>query len=391
MIPSFYIENFRLFKRLEIEELRRVNLFVGKNNAGKSAFLEAIYLYGNSASPRVLLELIEGRQEYWESRDLESPRGLAQSPLRHLFAGHEIPGLLGEGFRLGLSEVDEGVLEVKTAAFYFEEFEDRRIRKRIDPSRVADYINDPMEIQLVMESEERARPLLLGDGSVRKLRRNQLASDHGIQGSLFPVDDAPRRTILVPTRGISDAVVATYWDMVNLTVLENEVVRGLQVIEPSLIEIGFVENVGDKLNSSGGSFRQSYNYGRIPMAKIQGISDPIPLKSLGDGITQVFHMVLAMVNAKGGTVLLDEFENGLHWSVQEDVWRIVFDLAERLNIQVFATTHSRDCVEGFRGAWSESESSGAFFRLSRCGDEVEIKPYDLETLSDSIETSVEVR
>ncbi len=32
MIDSFYICNFRLFKKLEIERLGRINLIVGKNN-----------------------------------------------------------------------------------------------------------------------------------------------------------------------------------------------------------------------------------------------------------------------------------------------------------------------------------------------------------------------
>ena len=386
MIPSFYIENFRLFERLEVNSLNRVNLFVGKNNSGKSAFLEAVYIYNNSASPRALLELIEGRQEFWEPQALDSPTALAKSPLKHLFNGHEIPALSQPGFRLGRGS-DSGVIEVKTDAFLLEEADDRIIRRRIDPDKVDEFYNEPIEVKLVMESGGRTQILFVGDGSLRSLRRHRVGSSPNAQLTLFPSEKTECPTIFVPTRGISDSEAAAFWDMVNLTDLKQEVITALQVIEPNLAEIAFVNNAG----SGAPVNRTPYEKDRLPMTKIEGFSEPIPLKSLGDGITQVFHMVLAMVNARNGTVLLDEFENGLHWSVQGRVWSILFDLAERLNVQVFATTHSRDCVEGYRDAWSDAEPLGAFFRLSRHGRNIEITPYDLETLDDSIETNVEVR
>lgn len=62
MLESFQINNFRLFQHLEVKRLGRVNLLVGKNNAGKSTFLEAIELYASNASSTVLLDLVESRQ-----------------------------------------------------------------------------------------------------------------------------------------------------------------------------------------------------------------------------------------------------------------------------------------------------------------------------------------
>jgi AAA15 family ATPase/GTPase len=117
----------------------------------------------------------------------------------------------------------------------------------------------------------------------------------------------------------------------------------------------------------------------------------IPLKSLGDGVTRVFHIILSLVNAKGGVLLIDEFENGLHWAVQQSVWDIVFQLAETLDVQVFCTTHSRDCINGFGSVWKKYPESGAFFRLFERNKTVLAQEYDIETLSDSLETDVEVR
>jgi len=113
---------------------------------------------------------------------------------------------------------------------------------------------------------------------------------------------------------------------------------------------------------------------------------------MGDGITRLFHIILALVTARNGILLIDEFENGLHWSVQSSVWKIIFRLAERLNVQVFATTHSRDCINGFEDAWRENESLGAFFRLDADKQgQVQARAYSLDILADALETAVEVR
>jgi predicted ATP-binding protein involved in virulence len=38
------IRNFRAFKSVKIDDLADINVFIGKNNTGKSTLLEAIYL-----------------------------------------------------------------------------------------------------------------------------------------------------------------------------------------------------------------------------------------------------------------------------------------------------------------------------------------------------------
>jgi predicted ATPase len=52
-----------------------------------------------------------------------------------------------------------------------------------------------------------------------------------------------------------------------------------------------------------------------------------------------------VVRAGGGVLLIDEIDTGLHYSVMGDMWRLVYDAAKRLDVQVFAATHSRDCTQ----------------------------------------------
>ncbi|WP_052700257.1 AAA family ATPase [Methylocucumis oryzae] len=100
---------------------------------------------------------------------------------------------------------------------------------------------------------------------------------------------------------------------------------------------------------------------------------------------------MSLVNAKDGVLLIDEFENGLHWSVQQSVWDVLFKLAETLNVQIFCTTHSSDCIKGFECVWKQFPENGAYFRLFTRNGNIQAQEYDVETLSDSLETDVEVR
>jgi AAA15 family ATPase/GTPase len=81
---------------------------------------------------------------------------------------------------------------------------------------------------------------------------------------------------------------------------------------------------------------------------------------------RVLQLMLKLFPAKGGFLLIDEFENGLHFTIQEKVWRLIFDLAEKLDIQVFATTHSWDCIESFaKVAVERTDVEGVLFRVGR--------------------------
>jgi AAA15 family ATPase/GTPase len=77
-----------------------------------------------------------------------------------------------------------------------------------------------------------------------------------------------------------------------------------------------------------------------------------------------------MVNTANGLLLIDEFENGMHFRVLTDAWRAVFKLASRLNIQVVATTHSWDAIKAFQQAASESPEEVVLIRLIRKGDDI---------------------
>ena len=73
----------------------------------------------------------------------------------------------------------------------------------------------------------------------------------------------------------------------------------------------------------------------------------VPLDSFGEGMRRLLALSLSLSDCTDGLLLVDEIDTGLHWTVMEDLWQLVIGAARDRNVQVFATTHSYDCVKGF--------------------------------------------
>lgn len=373
MLTSFLIKNFRFFRHLASEHFGRVNLIVGRNNSGKSALLEAIELYAHAASPNVLRDLIMRRQESWSGQTQTPNESTTLHPVRHLFFNHQLPEIGEEGITIGPIEPTHEQMHIVVGIYYVAR-DEAGIMRRV-PVPTLDLSAAPAEIEffLTVQQEGRTRRLL-------RLDRDFLSETSMLQRPPGGVLATSRYvTQVVPTRNMTEEKIASLWDAIYLTGLDDEVVKGLQLIEKNITGIGFVED------------KHSRN-SRVPLVKLHRVAEPLPLRSLGDGVIRLFHIIVALANARNGILLVDEFENGLHWSVQPKIWESVFRLAQTLNVQVFATTHSRDCISSFESVWQNRESEGVFLRLNAdMGTFKSVTRYTHETLVDALETDVEVR
>jgi hypothetical protein len=118
--------------------------------------------------------------------------------------------------------------------------------------------------------------------------------------------------------GEQTGMLGQLWDKIALSEFESEVTRALQIIDP---EIEAVAMIGD-----------DYTGRRTAVVRQASMPRPVPLRSFGDGANRLFGIALALVTAKDGLLLIEEAENGLHHSVQYDVWKMIFALAQKLNV-----------------------------------------------------------
>lgn len=108
-------------------------------------------------------------------------------------------------------------------------------------------------------------------------------------------------------------------------------------------------------------------------------------------MNRLFGIALSLVNAKDGLLLIDEFENGMHYSVQLDTWRMIFKLAAALDVQVFATSHSWDAIEAFQQAAAETSEEGVLVRLAHIEGEIVPTVFRKDELRIATRNHIEVR
>ncbi len=385
MLKSLEIKNFRALEDFKVSKLGRVNLIVGKNNSGKSTILEALRIYAGGAQRELLREIAGMHDETTQAS--EDERGLADAlPFESFFPGRHFPD---DGTAIVIGEIDaiNTTLQIRYGLMISEEVtskdEDGRpvtrdIRRFVEPG---DYVGDfDGEIEPVLAVTKGGREAL----TIRVLGRAMPVLRRLAQPApLLPC-------AVVPTRLVSFDELADIWDKVGLTSNKATVADALRIIAPDFQGLMFVKND----SRSAGAQRQN---GRTAIVSLENEPRPVPINSMGDGMARILQLILKMFAAKGGILLIDEFENGLHYSVQEKVWHMMFELTHKLDIQIFATTHSWDCIESFAQVAREREAGdGILFRVGRSirtsdHGKITATVFDGQQLFDLTQADMEVR
>jgi hypothetical protein len=123
-----------------------------------------------------------------------------------------------------------------------------------------------------------------------------------------------------------------------------------------------------------------------------GIGTLVPLPLMGEGLGRMLSLLLAIASAPDGTVLVDEIENGLHHSVMNGVWEALGAAARRYDVQVFATTHSYECIQAAQDVFaSQAPYDFRLHRLERVDGDIQVITYDEEALGAAVKAELEVR
>jgi ABC-type dipeptide/oligopeptide/nickel transport system ATPase subunit len=123
-----------------------------------------------------------------------------------------------------------------------------------------------------------------------------------------------------------------------------------------------------------------------------GLPRLIPLNLMGGGTASFLSIAMAMLDSQDGVVLIDEIENGLHYSNQHKIWKAIFNWSQKFNVQVFATTHSFECMRAFNKILDENLFTDAkLIRIERQDEHFRAVEYDKNLLDESIESNLEIR
>ena len=373
MYSSIRIQGYRGLDSFRMQGLGRVNLLVGTNNCGKTSVLECIELLRSADNPHVL-SAIAGRRGEWAYTDAGDGRAsLGPRPdaldVSHLFPNHELRGTI----RIEADGVDGAALTTRNdnVTVCVKEPSDSERDER-NAKLEDDYADAQLDLRIVWSNSEGEyaghRAFVTDEGVVlwpRRLARTRNGASQAVQ--------------FIRTSGVKAADVARSYSRLKFTDKDESIKQALRIVEPTLEDLA--------PDARGARFDRDAPGGVV--LKLRGILGQIPIGSMGDGPWRMLGLALSMANAEGGVLLVDEIDTGLHYSVMEDMWRMIAEQAAALSVQVFATTHSRDCYESLAPIAESEAGDITIQRIERSRDKA--VGISREAVPAIAERSIEVR
>jgi hypothetical protein len=373
MYERFEVEGFRCFEDLKLRDLARINLIAGANNVGKTALLEAIFIDSGWHNPTVPFspdalrgipvlgfDFVKAIRTPWDSlfKDFDSTG-------RIIFRGH-------------IKET--GVHELKM----------KIVRQSNELMRVRDYLTGyaypTSDEKTIPESKDRpfasesilALEVMYSSGNQKPRVYYIVLTPRLLQGGpiIFPNPPAPAYTaVIMGSRSRTLREDVERFGKLDVEKRTKFLLSTLQVIAPELADLRVIVEGG------------------LPL--IHGdIGGPrfVPLPLMGEGMTKLASIALTIADTRNGVVLIDEVENGIHYSIMKNVWRVIAEASKDFNVQVFATTHSRECILAAHEAMQESgDYDFRLHRLERVKKTVKAVTLGRADLSSIIESGFEVR
>ncbi len=346
-LSSFNAVHYRGIDGLSLPKLARTNLITGANGIGKTALIEAMWLFTGRYNPGLL----------WNA-NIQRSLGQCFDPISHLTDGElELHGVENQSSH-----------QIK---FVFEKAE-------------GNFPNGNV-VDAVQDGSKRVLPIV---GLIRAYLDGKL-----IEGNLEGVHFAPSGAVLYPTQkssfGYSSIIQSTMFQNENtpeyLQRYSNLVKSGRK--SELVTAIGLLANGVEDVEILTDEFGVSYLSVAIMDEKLQ------PLHNLGGGAVRLARLLLDFCACRDGILLSDELESGIHHSMQGDVWTKARQWMEMWNVQFFATTHSGEFVDAAIDAFADRPEELAIHKLFHNEEtgNTEASTFTGEALTGARDLNMEVR
>ncbi|MGD0058915.1 MAG: AAA family ATPase [Verrucomicrobiia bacterium] len=357
MLESLTIDDFRGIGHLDLTDLRRVNIFVGKNASGKTSLLEAASIVANPVSPGWL-----GQLGMW--RELPPPSLQAPDALSIAFPNMDITKhprfrfkIDGRAHSLDIKALTEDSLSEGQAQEIAKQNASSQSPSTPDYERLfgVEYSYTSPDGRKISNRAE-----LIGQGQIQR-------SEPSIKklGAFY----------IHTRRSTSPSETATALTRLFERKLQDEFVAALRQIDPR------VRGMQPGLR------------GQSPVILVDvGLPRLIPMNALGDGFCRLCLMLTGTVFGASKLVVMDEIDSGLHHSVMAGVWRSLLRLRGTFEFQVFCSTHNEEMLYSVLPAFENHPEDVRVFRLDRSdSDNVEAREYDYKSLCDADKAGFDIR
>ncbi|MEQ8473947.1 MAG: AAA family ATPase [Marinoscillum sp.] len=354
----FRVKNFKRFKDLEVKDIGQFNLVLGDNNVGKTSLLEALM---------------------WERVEESSGDWLSEKTVIAPFLSYLIKSFCFKNFGDPSSFLDYFISlddQADRSMEFFDQFsghaEVYTAKKRgVISVSSKEFIPDSgsfgneWDFQIVSE---------LNTKNQESTSATRVVIEEEVQSTIVP---------LLPFQRSYDEEITEFYleNIQGNKSLKNSYVKSLRVLFPE------IEDVEPSLIGHHKSLlinRTTSNHS-------------LPLGYFGEGTIKMAKILSYLIKFNSKKLMIDEIDTGIHYSRMKDYWKVILQSARENDVQLFATTHNRECMEGFQAALEElgadytSEARAITLKQSPKTGDIVAFTNSFEVLDDALEIGNDLR
>jgi len=351
MVESLEVKNFRCFQDLKLHDLKRINLIVGLNSSGKTALLESIFITAG-ANPEIALR-VRALRGFGQLVQISADRNAYESLWKDLFFNFDQEKtisckLIGSPANTRSVDISYRKEEPLTLPFG------------------TDTLESPLIIPIVFEWKDHKGELFKTQVKITE------------KGLTFEgVGEA------LPVYFFSSAATALSSPTENSNRFSELSKQGKEgrVIETLKKEFSFIKDISIQMNAGVAMLYASVSY----------LGDKIPIGTLSGGINKLLSLLLAIADKKQGVILIDEVENGFYHSKLPDIWRMMLEFCKSNDVQIFASTHSWECLRAAASLAEKHEKDFCLLRTERENGKCNVLQFSGKHFKQAIEQDIDPR
>jgi len=316
-IKNIEIKNFKCFEDFKAEGFGRVNLIGGKNNVGKTAFMEAVCINVYAQSISLMTNV------------LSSPK-LARE-------------FLEIGYRV-LSEEER-----------------KRFLESIERYSSVSNINY-VEFNIIENNGIKEYAFHFGNEDI-KVNINE-----------FSYEKSKKNNIKFLTQlGFTKYQLKQVFESVQKKDAEDVLYKYINEFDKNILNFKIIGGDKPQCKVSSGEYRD--------------------INEFGDGLKHYISIICSLYACEKGYLFIDEIDNGIHYTQLDKLWEIILTISKQQNVQVFATTHSKECIESYARVAKRLEDKEITMTVLARNPKNELKAlvYNDEMFYSELEQNHEVR
>ena len=349
------INNFRGIDHLEIDDFSRVNVFLGQNNSGKSSILEALFLLSGMSNPDLPLSLNKARTRNFRTAYLQDTR--------YQFYNLDLnntPEFYADQF--------DGISRHLQMKLLYTDSDEMMLQSIDEPLILSDSVKMPNTIEMLFD---------ITSSSGTKFFRSSLFVNQS---------DVPSRQ--EPSKEYVEKNMAVLFSSDLLSSNLNNDLSELFKRKQKDALLNILSRFDNRINAIEILNNDVY-------IGYSDVEEMLPLSMSGDGLRRFLNLVAGSANPTNTTILIDEIDNGLHYSAYKKLWEALFALTVSTDKQIFVTTHSKEALQKLNQMLAEHSEYQNEMRLYTIENTLkkgfQAYKYTYEGLSGACENDVELR